>query len=62
MISILDFGLGNLKSIQNGFLYLGHKTIITRDKKMIQDSDSLILPGVGRGRIKGTPQKLIKRI
>ena len=47
MISILDFGLGNLKSIQNGFLYLGHKTIITRDKKMIQDSDSLILPGVG---------------
>lgn len=47
MIAILDFGLGNLKSIQNGFLYLGHKTIITQDKKMIQDSDSLILPGVG---------------
>jgi glutamine amidotransferase len=47
MIVILDFGLGNLKSIQNGFLYLGHKTIITQDKKMIEDSDSLILPGVG---------------
>lgn len=47
MIAILDFGLGNLKSIQNGFLYLGHKTIITRDKKLIQEADSLILPGVG---------------
>ncbi|MGA1863489.1 MAG: imidazole glycerol phosphate synthase subunit HisH [bacterium] len=47
MIVILDFGLGNLKSIQNGFLYMGHKTIVTRDKKIIQDADSLILPGVG---------------
>ena len=47
MIAILDFGLGNLKSIQNGFHYLGHNAIITQDKKMIRNADSLILPGVG---------------
>lgn len=47
MIAILDFGLGNLKSIHNGFQRLGHKAIITHDKRIIQDADGLILPGVG---------------
>ncbi|MGA1791457.1 MAG: imidazole glycerol phosphate synthase subunit HisH [bacterium] len=47
MIAILDFGLGNLKSIQNGFRYLGHEAIITHDELSIKDADGIILPGVG---------------
>ncbi len=47
MIAILDFGLGNLKSIQNGFHTLGHKAVITHDIKTIQDAYSLVIPGVG---------------
>ena len=47
MIAILDFGLGNLQSIHNGFQRLGHRTKITHDKRVIQDADGLVLPGVG---------------
>lgn len=47
MIAILDFGLGNLKSVYNGFSHLGYQSIITCDPKVIQDSDALVIPGVG---------------
>ncbi len=47
MIAILDFGLGNLKSVLNGLSHLGHQAIITRDKKVIQEADGLVIPGVG---------------
>jgi len=47
MLALLDFDLGNLKSIQNGFLHLGHEAVITRDSQTIRDADGLIIPGVG---------------
>ena len=47
MIAILDFGLGNLKSIQNGFRNLGHEAMITHDELSFKDADGIILPGVG---------------
>ena len=47
MIAILDFGLGNLKSIQNGFRYLGHEAMIIHDELSLKDADGIILPGVG---------------
>ena len=46
-IIIIDYGSSNLKSIEAAFNYLGYSTMITRDKKKIINSNSLVLPGVG---------------
>ena len=48
MIAIIDYGLGNLFSIQNMLKYLDIESIITSDEKQIHDSEQLILPGVGK--------------
>tara|TARA_Y100000385_G_C12839951_1_gene528319 strand:- start:12 stop:377 length:366 start_codon:yes stop_codon:yes gene_type:complete len=47
MISIIDYGMGNLKSIQNALKYIGKSSVITRDKNEIENSKYIILPGVG---------------
>ena len=47
MISILDYGLGNLGSISNMLKVIGEKSKITNDVESIRKSDGIILPGVG---------------
>lgn len=47
MITIIDYGLGNLKSIQNMLKKLGFDSEITSNIKNIANSDKIILPGVG---------------
>ncbi len=47
MIAIIDYGAGNLFSVQNALDYLGEKSVITRDSKVIESADGYILPGVG---------------
>lgn len=47
MIAIIDFGLGNLGSIQNMLKFIGEKSVITNDIEVIKESKKLILPGVG---------------
>ncbi len=47
MIAIIDYGLGNLKSIKNALAELGEESIITNHYNEIQAADGLILPGVG---------------
>lgn len=47
MIAIVDYGMGNLKSVQKAFEHIGHKAIVTRDKKIIGDAEKIVLPGVG---------------
>ncbi|SET05321.1 glutamine amidotransferase [Salinibacillus kushneri] len=47
MISIIDYGAGNLKSVQHALSTLGFKTEIISSKEKINESDALILPGVG---------------
>ena len=47
MITIIDYGAGNLFSVQNALNYLGFENKITSDKQEIIDADRLILPGVG---------------
>ncbi len=44
---ILDYDVGNLDSVQNGFKRAGIETIISKDPMVIQKATSLILPGVG---------------
>jgi glutamine amidotransferase len=47
MITIIDYGSGNLKSIRNGFRRIGAEALVTNDKKELKQAEVLILPGVG---------------
>jgi len=47
MIVIVDYGMGNLGSIQNMLKKAGFPSLITSDKSIIENADKLILPGVG---------------
>lgn len=47
MISILDYGAGNLKSVVNAFRYLGCEVEITNDAQRLMQSQAAVLPGVG---------------
>lgn len=47
MIAIIDYGVGNLRSVEKAFQFLGYKACVTNDKSMIKASDGVVLPGVG---------------
>ena len=47
MIAIIDYGVGNLFSLQSSFAMIGQDAVVTGDKRAIADADRLILPGVG---------------
>ena len=50
MIVIVDYGMGNLKSVQNAFTKIGYKTVITDNPNLIKEADAIVLPGVGAFR------------
>jgi len=47
VISIIDYGMGNLKSVTNAFKKIGANVVVTRDRKVISKADAMVLPGVG---------------
>lgn len=47
MIAIVDYGAGNLFSVQNALSYLGEDFVVTGDADTLRRADGLILPGVG---------------
>ena len=47
MIVIIDYGMGNLRSVEKALIKLGHQTIITKDKNAIKSASGVVLPGVG---------------
>lgn len=47
MIVIIDYGMGNLKSVKNALDFLGLESKISADREEIRKADGLILPGVG---------------
>ncbi|MGZ8380015.1 MAG: imidazole glycerol phosphate synthase subunit HisH [Nitrospira sp.] len=47
MIAIIDYGMGNLRSVSKAFEAVGHQTIVTRDSSTIQRASHVVLPGVG---------------
>ena len=47
MIAIIDYQLGNVKSIQNAMERLEIPYIVTNQKEEIQKANGIILPGVG---------------
>lgn len=47
MIAIIDYQMGNLKSVQKSFEGIGFKAKITNDSKIIKKAKGLVIPGVG---------------
>ncbi len=47
MITIVDYGMGNLGSIQNMFKYIGIDATIQSDADKIKNASKILLPGVG---------------
>lgn len=50
MIAIIDYGMGNLRSVQKGFEKIGAEAVITSDPKLLQEAEKIVLPGVGAFR------------
>ncbi|MEK6589562.1 MAG: imidazole glycerol phosphate synthase subunit HisH [Nitrospinota bacterium] len=50
MIAIIDYGMGNLRSVQKGFERAGHKAVVTGSPEEILVADGVVLPGVGAFR------------
>lgn len=50
MITIIDYGMGNLRSVQKGFEKAGFSAQVTADPKVVANADRLVLPGVGAFR------------
>ena len=47
MIAIIDYGMGNLRSVQKGFEKVGHQAIVTSDPGTVRSASKVVLPGVG---------------
>ena len=47
MIAIIDYGVGNLFSLQSSCKYIGQEAVVTADPTLIEAADQIILPGVG---------------
>jgi len=46
-VAIIDYGMGNVRSVKNAVEYCGHDAVITADAAQIADASHIILPGVG---------------
>ena len=47
MIAIIDYGMGNLHSVEKAFSVVGAKVQVTADPDAIATADKVVLPGVG---------------
>jgi glutamine amidotransferase len=50
MIAIIDYGMGNLRSVQKGFEKVGFDAVVTADPKVVLEAERVVLPGVGAFR------------
>ncbi|TWC68376.1 imidazole glycerol phosphate synthase subunit HisH [Herbaspirillum sp. SJZ099] len=47
MIAIVDYGMGNVRSLENAFAYFGHDVCITANENELAQAERIVLPGVG---------------
>ena len=47
MTAIIDYGVGNLFSLQSSFSAIGEQAVVTKDPDVLRMADRLVLPGVG---------------
>jgi glutamine amidotransferase len=50
MIAIIDYGMGNLRSVQKGFEKVGFEAVVTTEPEKVLEADRIVLPGVGAFR------------
>jgi imidazole glycerol-phosphate synthase subunit HisH len=50
MIAIIDYGMGNLRSVEKGFLKVGIDARVVNDPRSVNDAEAVVLPGVGAFR------------
>ncbi len=50
MIAIIDYGMGNLRSVEKGFHKIGVDARVTGNPSIIEDASGIVLPGVGAFR------------
>ena len=50
MIAIVDYGMGNLRSVEKGFLKVGVDARVVTDPNAVDDAQAVVLPGVGAFR------------
>lgn len=50
MIAIIDYGMGNLRSVQKGFERVGCEALVTSDPRQVLQAERVVLPGVGAFR------------
>jgi glutamine amidotransferase len=50
MIAIIDYEMGNLRSVQKALERVGHAAVITSDAAVLADAEKIVLPGVGAFR------------
>jgi imidazole glycerol-phosphate synthase subunit HisH len=46
-IAVLDYGMGNLRSVEKALEHVGAEAAVTRDHRSIANADGIVLPGVG---------------
>ena len=47
MVAIVDYGVGNLFSLQSSFQAIGAPSVVTSDPEVLLSADRVVLPGVG---------------
>ena len=47
MIAIIDYGMGNLRSVQRAFEHVGAEAVVTAHRETIEAASAVVLPGVG---------------
>lgn len=47
MIAIIDYGSGNIRSVQNALKRLGYSSVLSASPELIQNADKVLFPGVG---------------
>jgi glutamine amidotransferase len=47
MIVVIDYGIGNVRSVLNAFDYIGAQAVLSSDAAEIDKASGLVLPGVG---------------
>lgn len=47
MITIVDYGMGNIRSLSNAFEYIGCEVSVASNPQEIHDAERIVLPGVG---------------
>ncbi len=50
MIAVIDYGMGNLRSVEKGFQHVGVDARVVDNAQALEDADGIVLPGVGAFR------------